>query len=76
MTTPAAVSIGFTREDGDFEILATMNNTADHFEPAHFAALVQATAETLARALGQAVEILEREDAPAVINTDLDSWAT
>ena len=70
-----AATIGFSREDGDFEILATLNNTANHYEAPRFAVLVQATAEAIARALGHAVEILEREDAPAVINTDPDSWA-
>ena len=63
-----AATLGFTREDGDFEILATMNNTANHYEPARFVVLVQATAEALAAAIGHAVEILEREDAPAVID--------
>jgi hypothetical protein len=63
-------TIGFTREDGDFEILATMNNTADHFEAARFAAMVQATAETLAQAIGHPVEILERQDAPDTITTE------
>lgn len=61
------VTIGFTREDGDFEILATMNNTADHFETARFAVMVQAAAEMLSRAIGHPVEILERQDAPDVV---------
>lgn len=63
-----AATLGFTREDGDFEVLATLTNTADHYEAARFLVLVQATAETIAAALGHAVEILEREDAPEVIS--------
>lgn len=74
--TPAAVSIGFTREDGDFEILATLNNTADHMTPEQFAAIIHSTAAQLSEALGHQIETLGREDAPAIINTEPDSWAT
>lgn len=63
-----SATIGFTREDGDFEILATMNNTADHYEAARFSVLVQSTAEAIAAAIGHDVEILEREDAPEVVS--------
>jgi hypothetical protein len=73
-THTAAVSIGFSREDGDFEILATLNNTANHYEPALFALLAESTAATISRFLGRDVEILAREDAPASVCTDADCW--
>jgi len=68
--TPAAVSIGFTREDGDFEILATLNNTADHYPPEIFAVIVKDAAEMLGRFIGHDLEILERQDAPDCVCTE------
>lgn len=65
-----AATIGFTREDGDFEILATMTNTAGHYGTPRFIVLVQSIAETIAAAIGHEVEILEREDAPEVVTID------
>mgnify|MGYP003346698151 CR=1 FL=1 len=62
-----SATIGFTRDDGDFEILATLNNTAQHYAPEIFAVIVKDTAEALMRAMGHQIDILEREDAPDVI---------
>jgi len=60
-------TLGFTREDGDFEVLATLNNTAQHYAPEIFAVIVKDTAEALMNAMAHQIDILEREDAPDTI---------
>ena len=61
------VSIGFTRDDGDFALFATLNNLDDYFSSYDFKELVHAVASELQAATQMQVEILEREDAPSYV---------
>ena len=61
------VSIGFTRDDGDFALFATLNNLDDYFSSYDFKELVHAVASELQAATQMKVEILEREDAPSYV---------
>lgn len=66
------VSIGFTREDGDFELLATMNNTGDVMTNGEFMCLVNSTRSNMELMMGSAsrLEVLERADAPDVVSLE------
>lgn len=64
------VSIGFHREDGDFAVLATLNNNDDHFTPEAFAVLVCATHASVKLAAGNGVVVLERQDTPDYVSTN------
>lgn len=66
------VSIGFTRDDGDFALFATLNNLDDYFSSYDFKELVHAVASELQAATQMKVEILEREDAPSYITLDCE----
>lgn len=68
------VSIGFMREDGDFAILATLNNKDDHLSDEDFGELVSHVASTLCRKLMCEVQVLEREDVPDYVNLDESYW--
>lgn len=68
MTTPYA-SIGYTRDDGDFRILATLNNIDSEFDDDLFNDAIGAVRDLLQTRLNEAsdgveLEILERQDAP------------
>ena len=58
------VSIGIVRGDGDFALLATLNNNDYHMGEASFNALTSAVQAYLASMTQQEVIVLEREDAP------------
>jgi hypothetical protein len=66
------VSIGFTREDGDFELLATMNNTGDVMTNGEFMCLVNSTRSNMELMMGSEsrLEVLERADAPDVVSLE------
>lgn len=66
------VSIGFTRDDGDFEVLATMNNTGGLMSDGEFTCLVNSTRSNIEIIMGDDVrlEVLERADAPSVVVID------
>lgn len=66
------VSIGFTRDDGDFSLFATLNNLDDYFSSYDFKELVHAVASELQAVTQMKVEILEREDAPSYITLDCE----
>lgn len=68
------VSIGFTRDDGDFALFATLNNLDDYFSSYDFKELVHAVASELQAATQMKVEILEREDAPSYIVLDNEDY--
>jgi hypothetical protein len=74
--TAAAVSIGIMRDDGDFQILATLNNNDNLLGADLFQHLIAHLCETLTGETGDLVEAIERQDAPDYVNTDPDSWAT
>jgi hypothetical protein len=66
------VSIGFTRDDGDFALFATLNNLDEYFNSYDFKELVHAVASELQSATNMKVEILEREDAPSYITLNCE----
>ena len=61
------VSIGFTRDDGDFALFATLNNLDEYFNSYDFKELIHAVASELQATTKMKVEILEREDAPSYV---------
>ena len=67
------VSIGFTRDDGDFALFATLNNLDEYFNSYDFKELVHAVASELQAATNMEVEILEREDAPSYITLNCEA---
>ena len=68
------VSIGFTRDDGDFSLFATFNNLDDYFSSYDFKELVHAVASKLQAATQMQVQILEREDAPSYVVLDDEDY--
>jgi hypothetical protein len=58
------VSIGFTREDGDFAILATFNNNDEHINGESFDTIVQGVRTYIEAQVGHKVSALERQDTP------------
>jgi hypothetical protein len=64
------VSIGFDREDGDFQIIATLNNNEEVAEEADWECAVAAIVNTLKKATGLSLAVLERQDAPDFVNLD------
>lgn len=68
------VSIGFTRDDGDFSLFATLNNLDDYFSSYDFKELVHAVASELQAATQMQVQILEREDAPSYVVLDDEDY--
>ena len=68
------VSIGFTRDDGDFALFATLNNLDDYFSSYDFKELIHAVASELQAATQMKVEILEREDAPSYVVLDDEDY--
>ena len=68
------VSIGFTRDDGDFALFATLNNLDDYFSSYDFKELVHAVASELQAATQMKVQILEREDAPSYVVLDDEDY--
>jgi hypothetical protein len=64
------VSIGFFREDGDFAVLATMNNNDELLTEGVFMALVNHVASELCRGLRHQVDVLERQDTPDYVTLE------
>jgi len=62
------VSIGFTREDGDFAILATLNNNDGHLSSNAFHAIVQSVRTHIEAQVGHSVSALERQDTPDYVS--------
>jgi len=60
-----SVTIGYTREDGDFAILATMNNKDGLMSDDVFKSLVRLVRLRLSVNVDDGtIQVLEREDAP------------
>jgi hypothetical protein len=66
------ISIGFTRDDGDFALFATLNNLDEYFNSYDFKELIHAVASELQAATNMKVEILEREDAPSYVTLNCE----
>ncbi len=64
------VSIGYEREDGDFHIIATLNNHEEIAEEADWHFAIAAVVSTLEKITDLKLAVLEREDAPDFINLD------
>jgi hypothetical protein len=64
------VSIGYEREDGDFRIIATLNNNEELAEEADWNAAIAAIVSILSRVTDSNLTVLEREDAPDFVNLD------
>ena len=66
------VSVGMTREDGDFAILATFNNNNhdNHLSDHDFMELVGEVASTLCRKLVCEVQVIERQDTPDYVTLE------
>lgn len=64
------VSIGIMRDDGDFAILATLNNNDEHMSAEFFDQLVRGLTATLSRELGEDVQSIERQDTPDYVCLD------
>jgi hypothetical protein len=68
------VSIGYHREDGDFAVLATLNNNDEHMHDEDF----EQICKSLFRALdvsttGLHIKAIERQDAPDYVTTEGES---
>ncbi len=61
------VTIGFQREDGDFQVLATLNNKDNLLTDEAFKTLVDDVASNLCSALMCQIDVLEREDTPDTV---------
>lgn len=68
------VSIGFTRDDGDFSLFATFNNLDGYFNDYDFKELIHSVASELHEVTQMKVEILEREDAPSYVVLDDEDY--
>ena len=61
------VSIGFIREDGDLQLLATLNNTDEHLDQRQFEHLVANTVDFYRVKVSPDIKAYERDDAPDYI---------
>jgi hypothetical protein len=64
-------SIGIERDDGDFHILATLNNMDELVSTEDFEALLKSTVEFLQRATDEPILALQRQDAPDYVNLEI-----
>lgn len=69
-TFPTCASIGIERDDNDFAILGTLNNTDNLMEPDDFKTIVRALARNIAAATAEPVRAFERQDAPDYVSMD------
>jgi hypothetical protein len=64
------VSIGYTRDDGDFAILATLNNNDEHMSDEDFDELRLALTISLAANTDLQLQMLERQDTPDYVEVE------
>jgi hypothetical protein len=67
------VSIGYFREDGDFAILATLNNNDGLLSDQKFKQLIEAVENEYVELLYNAhgIVVLERQDTPDYVEVDV-----
>lgn len=65
-------SIGFTRADGDFELLATLNNTGEHLSNDDFEALKNHIKDFIEVKGELSIEALHRQDAYDIVQIEED----
>jgi hypothetical protein len=63
-------SIGYYRDDGDFAILATINNNDEHLNPSEFEVLCVFVHEYLKTHTGEDIVRLERQDTPDYVDVE------
>jgi len=70
----STAAIGFHRDDGDFQLLASLNNNDELIPPAQFTGIVHFLLNQLQDALSSQGEhtlaVLERQDAPDYVTLD------
>jgi hypothetical protein len=64
------VSVGFVRDDGDFQLLATFNNLDNSVSDEVFDGLVDACVSVLTYWSEENIVALERDDAPDYVELD------
>lgn len=64
------VSIGFFREDGDFAVLATLNNNDGFLTEEAFDAMAEVTRLALQQFAETDMTTLERQDAPDYVTVE------
>ena len=64
------VAIGFIRYDDTFHILATLNNNDELINDPAFASICAGLRDRLAKETGEAVIVLNRQDAPDYVYLD------
>jgi hypothetical protein len=64
-------SIGIERDDGDFHILATLNNMDELVSTEDFEGLLKSTVEFLQKATDEPILALQRQDAPDYVNLEI-----
>jgi hypothetical protein len=64
------VTIGFMREDGDIQVLATMNNNDGIISPTHFKLIVEGIRFSWERLSLENVQVFERQDAPDYVTPE------
>lgn len=67
---PISASIGIERDDGDFAILGTLNNTDGLMQPEDFKTIVRSLARNIAAATTEPVRAFNRQDAPDYVTLD------
>ena len=61
------VTIGYARDDGDFAVLATLNNNDEGLSASQFDQLVIETRNFYNDRMMDCIQVLERQDAPDYI---------
>lgn len=64
------VSIGYHREDGDFAVLATLNNNDDFMSDEEFKEAVDSLAAKLWAVTRLYITVLERQDTPDYVEVE------
>ncbi len=70
---PMYKSIVYRRDDGDLDLIATLNNSGEHLTEQAFRRLHHIVLGFIAEQTGEAVEVLSRQDAPDVLITDTET---
>ena len=66
--TAKTLTVGFFREDGDFEVVATFNNSGQHLSNQHFVRFVNEWIDSFdGHSSVHALEVFVRQDTPELI---------
>lgn len=64
------VTIGFLRDDGDIQVLATLHNNDELLPEEIFAAVTDGLVRKFSRYITEEISVFEREDAPDYITLE------